>query len=147
MEKIIVSACLLGESCRFDGKSKPNAEVIALKEKYTLIPVCAEVLGGLPTPRLPSEIQLKGKERCVVRIDGKDVTPEYTKGALRVFEIAKENDCKIAVLKARSPSCGKGFVYDGTYTRSLTEGNGICAELLMDNGILVIDETELNKIQ
>ena len=91
MKKILVSACLLGERCRFDGESKPNSDVIALKGKYTLIPVCAEVLGGLPTPRLPCEIQVCGNVRRVIRIDGNDATYEYKKGAEAVIEIAKEN--------------------------------------------------------
>ena len=142
MKKILISACLLGEACRYDGKSKPNKAAIDLATKCQLFPVCPEVLGGLPTPRKPSEIQ----GRRVVMVDGTDVTEQYTKGAEHALEIARENGCDMAILKARSPSCGKGAIYDGTYSGSLTSGDGITAALLMDNGRDVFDETEIEKI-
>ena len=142
MEKILVSACLLGEICRYDAKSKPNSEVIALSKKYELIPVCAECLGGLTTPRIPAEIV---NDR-VLRSDGVDVTYEYHLGAKRVLEIARSNNCKIAILKSKSPSCGRDKVYDGTFTRTLKNGNGICADLLIKNNILVFTEGEVEKI-
>ena len=142
MENILVSACLFGVNCRYDGKSKPHTEVIKLKEKYNCILVCPEVSGGLPTPRNPSEIV---GDR-VIMCDGRDVTAEYKKGAEYALSTAVESGCKIAVLKARSPSCGKCFVYDGTFSKQLVEGNGITAGLLLANGITVIDETELNKL-
>ena len=142
MEKIIVSACLLGVPCRYDGKSKPENDVIALKDRYELIPVCAEVLGGLPTPRVGAEIVCNR----VIRSDGVDVTYEYHKGANEVLKIAKENGCKIAILKSKSPSCGKGKIYDGTYTRTLIDGNGILTDLLLKNNIEVYTETEIDKI-
>ena len=143
MERILISACLLGKNCRYDGKSKPNAKACALSKKYELIPVCPEELGGLPTPRCPSEI--KGER--VVMADGTDVTCQYCAGAEAALKIAQENGCKIAVLKARSPSCGKGFVYDGSYTGVLTVGNGITVRRLLDNNITVYDETEINKLE
>ncbi|MBO4982693.1 MAG: DUF523 domain-containing protein [Clostridia bacterium] len=139
MKKIIVSACLLGERCRFDGESKPNDDVLALKNKFELIPVCAEVFGGLSVPRLPAEI-VGGK---VIRADGFDVTDNYRIGAEKVLKIAIENRCELAILKARSPSCGKGRIYDGSFTKKLIVGNGICAQLLIDNGIKIVDETEV----
>ncbi len=142
MEKIIVSACLLGVPCRYDGKSKPSEEVIALKEKYELIPVCAEVLGGLSTPRIGAEIV--GDK--VIRQDGVDVTYEYHKGASEVLKIALENGCTKAVLKSKSPSCGKDKIYDGTYTRTLIDGNGILTDLLLKNNIKVYSETEIDKL-
>ncbi len=142
MKRVLVSACLLGEACRYDGCSKPNQGVIDKISKCVFIPVCPEVMGGLPTPRKPSEIV---KDR-VLMVDGTDVTCEYKKGARIALDKALENGCEIAILKARSPSCGKGFIYDGTYTRTLTCGNGVCAQLLIDNGIKVIDETELDKL-
>ena len=142
MEKILVSACLLGEPCRYDGRSKPISQVIALKDKYELIPVCAEVLGGLPTPRIGAEIV---GER-VVRSDGVDVTFEYHTGARCVLEIAKGQGITKAILKSKSPSCGKGEVYDGTYTRTLTEGNGVLTDLLLKNNIDVFSETEIDKL-
>jgi uncharacterized protein YbbK (DUF523 family) len=142
MEKILVSACLLGISCRYDGKSKPNECVIALKSKYELIPVCAEVLGGLPTPRIGAEIV--GDK--VLRADGVDVTENYKRGALASLTIAQANGARLALLKERSPSCGKGLVYDGTFSGTLTEGNGVAVDLLLENGIRVFGESELDKL-
>lgn len=137
MENILVSACLLGVSCRYDGKSKPNENVIALKDRYNLIPVCPEIMGGLPTPRKASEIQ--GSQ--VVMGDGKNVTKEYRKGAEEVLRLCRLFGCKRAVLKEKSPSCGCGKVYDGTFSGKLIDGNGITAKLLMENGIEVFGET------
>lgn len=137
MENIIVSACLLGVSCRYDGNSKPCREVIALKEKYNLIPVCPEIMGGLPTPRLSSEI--RGK--LVVMKDGSDVTKEYERGAEEVLRLAQMFECKKAVLKENSPSCGCGKIYDGTFSRKLIDGNGVTASLLLKKGIKVFGES------
>ena len=137
MENILVSACLLGVSCRYDGKSKPNENVIALKDRYNLIPVCPEIMGGLPTPRNASEIQ-----GCqVVMGNGTNVTKEYQKGAEEVLKLCRLFGCKRAVLKEKSPSCGCGKVYDGTFSGKLIDGNGITAKLLMENGIEVFGET------
>ncbi len=138
-ENIIVSACLLGENCRYDGKSKPCQAVINLKEKYNLIPVCPEVMGGLQTPRHPSEIigdKVTGK-------DGSDNTKEYKKGAEIALDIALQNGAAKAILKAKSPSCGKGEIYDGTFSGKLKEGNGITAKLFTENGIEVLTEDEI----
>ena len=142
MKKILVSACLLGVPCRYDAKSKPNVDVIALGEKYELIPVCPECLGGLSTPRLPAEIQ---GDR-VIRSDGADVTCEYILGAQKTLEIAREHGIEIAILKSKSPSCSNKQIYDGTYTRTLVNGKGITVRLLEKNNIKVIDENELEKI-
>ena len=142
--KILVSACLLGEPCRYDGESRPCAHIIKLKERHTLIPVCPEVLGGLPTPRPASEIQADGSvKNCV----GADVTKEYRWGAEAALAIAREQGAKVAILKEKSPACGKGRVYDGSFTRTLCEGNGVCAELLLQNGIRVLGETETDEIE
>ncbi|MBQ4585089.1 MAG: DUF523 domain-containing protein [Clostridia bacterium] len=143
MKKILVSACLLGIPCRYDGKSNPNQEVISLKDKFELIPICPEVLGRLPTPRIPAEIQ---GER-VVRSDGVDVTLEYIEGAKKALEIAKEKDCDLAILKAKSPSCGNREIYDGTYTKTLIKGKGITVKLFEKNGITVINESEIHKLK
>lgn len=137
MENILVSACLLGVSCRYDGKSKPNENVTALKDRYNIIPVCPEIMGGLPTPRTASEIQ--GSQ--VVMGDGTNVTKEYRKGAEEVLRLCRLFGCKRAVLKEKSPSCGCGKVYDGTFSGKLIDGNGITAKLLMENGIEVFGET------
>ena len=136
MDKLLVSACLLGTPCRYDGKAKKNEAVCALAERFELIPVCPEVLGGLPTPRTPSE--RRGK-RVVMR-DGRDVTAEYRRGAERALELARREGIAAAVLKERSPSCGSGEIYDGSFTGALTAGDGVTAELLKAESIAVYSE-------
>lgn len=140
MENIIVSACLLGIGCRYDGKHKANPDVIRLTEKYNLIPVCPEIYGGLPTPRVPSE-RIGDK---VMMKDGRDVTENYQRGARETLEMCRIYNVKTAILKQRSPSCGKGEIYDGSFTGALTERDGVTAELLLANGIRVIGESEIN---
>ena len=135
--KILVSACLLGVRCRYDGKSKPHPAVERLMEQHTLIPVCGEIFGGLPTPRVSAERQ----GARVVTADGRDVTAAYRRGAEEVLRLAKLYGCKAAILKERSPSCGSGRIYDGTFTGTLTDGWGVTAELLRDHGICVIGES------
>lgn len=142
MENILVSACLLGVACRYDGKRKPNEAVIALKEKYNLIPVCPEIMGGLPTPRLPSEI----RGETVIMENGEDVTDKYSKGAEETLRLARLFGCGKAVLKEKSPSCGSGRIYDGTFSKTLTEGNGVTAVMLLANGIRVAGETEIDAL-
>lgn len=140
--KILVSACLLGCSCRYDGQSKQDERVLALGKCHTLIPVCPEQLGGLCTPRLPAEIQAEK----VIRRDGADVTAEYTKGAHEALRLYRLLACDAAILKARSPSCGKGVIYDGSFSGSLTEGNGVTAALFQKNSIPVFTEDETEQI-
>lgn len=142
MKPLLVSACLLGISCRFDGKSKPVKEVIALKDKYSLIPVCPEIMGGLPTPRIPCEI----KNGRAINKNGEDKTAEYCRGSEEVLRMARLFGCDTAVLKARSPSCGNGQIYDGSFSGGLTAGDGICAKLLKANGIRVLNETQISEI-
>lgn len=138
---ILVSHCFLGEPCRYDGASRLDRQVIELhRAGHNLIPVCPEVLGGLETPRSPAEIQPDGR---VLTQDGQDVTAAYRAGAERVLEIAKENGCTVAVLKARSPSCGCGDIYDGTFTHTVKSGWGITARLLLEAGLEVMDEEHL----
>lgn len=139
---VLVSACLLGVSCRYDGKSVENAAVLALREKVNLIPVCAEIMGGLTTPRLPGEI-IDGK---VIRRDGVDITEEYLRGAKEVLRLSKIFGCKYAILKERSPSCGKGRIYDGTFSGVLTDGNGVTADMLIGDGIAVYGESEIESL-
>lgn len=138
---ILVSHCFLGEPCRYDGTSRLDRQVIALHSAgHNLIPVCPEVLGGLETPRSPAELQPDGR---VLTQDGQDVTAAYRAGAERVLEIARESGCTVAVLKARSPSCGCGEIYDGTFTHTVKPGWGIAARLLADAGLEVMDEEHL----
>ncbi len=141
MKKLLISACLYGEKCRYDGKDNLISNLHSLKEKFTLIPVCPEVMGGLSTPRNPSEIV----GNAVVMNDGTDVTKEYKKGAEIALETALKNGCEIALMKAKSPSCGIGKIYDGTFSRTLKDGDGITVRLLKKNGIKVFDETEISE--
>lgn len=132
-EKLLVSACLLGENCKYSGGNNYNPAVAALEERFTLIPVCPEQLGGLPTPRLPSE---RVGERVVNR-EGADVTDAFRLGAEKTLEIARVNGVRRAVLQERSPSCGCGVIYDGTFSGKLVPGMGVSAQLLEDSGIQV----------
>lgn len=141
--KFLVSACLLGEPCRYDGRSKPCEDVQRLREQCVMIPVCPEILGGLPTPRIPSERQGDGR---VVNQAGEDVTDAYRKGAEAVLKLAKQTECDGAILKERSPACGKGRIYDGSFSKNLIDGNGVCAELLLNNRIPVFGESELDAL-
>ncbi len=142
MEKLLVSACLLGCRCRYDGGCCRDERVLALREKYELIPVCPEQMGGLPTPRLPSEIT----EGRVFMKDGTDVTAAFTAGAEAALYLAKTLGAEKAVLKAKSPSCGKGLVYDGTFTGGKVPGNGVAASLLTENGVAVYTEEETDML-
>lgn len=144
--KVLVSACLLGSNCRYDGKSKPNAAVKRLSERFELIPVCPETLGGLQIPRTPSERNmLEGGDKVLSR-DGEDRTEAFRLGARKMLDIALANECKLAVLKGRSPSCGTDWVYDGTFSGSLVPGDGVGAALLKANGIKVVSEDNLNEL-
>ena len=140
---ILVSACLLGEACRYDGKSKGDERVIALSKEHNLIPVCPERDGGLSIPRDPCE-RIGDK---VLTKEGKDCTKEYRKGAEIALDLRKKHSCKYAVLKLNSPSCGCRGIYDGSFTRNLIENKkGVAAELLSENGIVVLGEDETEKI-
>ena len=133
---ILVSACLLGVPCRYDGSGAADARVLALAKRYHLIPVCPEQLGGLPTPRPPAE---RVGER-VLTIGNADVTDAFLRGAQETLRLARLFGCKTAILKARSPSCGAGQIYDGTFTGTLVSGHGVTAALLEQNGITVFTE-------
>lgn len=141
--RVLVSACLLGVNCRYNGIPKEDAAVKALlsEEDITLLPVCPEQLGGLPTPRTPSE----RKGETVVSADGEDRTEAFTRGAEETLQIAKLYGCEAALLKERSPSCGNKEVYDGSFTGTLVPGEGVTAELLRRNGVKVFGESELDE--
>ncbi len=143
MERILCSACLLGEPCRYDGRSKPCDAVALLATEYELIPICPECDGGLPTPRPPCEI-VSG--RAMTR-DGRDFTEFYVAGAMKALETAKNHGCRTAVLKAKSPSCGLGYVYNGGFSGELVAGNGFTAELLEKNGVSVFTEEQLGALR
>ena len=137
MEKILVSACLLGENCRYDGMNKLNKELLQSK-KVSLIPFCPEVAGGLSIPRKPGEI-INNK---VFSQDGLDLTDYYQLGAVKTWKLVKENKIKVAILKEDSPSCGVKQIYDGTFKGIKIHGQGITTKLLLENGIKVLDENE-----
>ena len=142
METLLISACLLGVACRYDGLSKPlDADIIEkLRKRYHLIPICPEIMGGLPTPRIPAEIAPDGR---VFRKDGTDVTANYIRGAEEALRLAEIFQCKTAILKERSPSCGAGKIYNGSFSKTLKDGNGIAADLLIKHGIRVLGESAL----
>lgn len=139
---LIVSKCLTGECCRYDGRSKPDPEIAALVNEGRAIAVCPEQLGGLPTPRVSAELTgtgedvLSGKARAVTR-DGRDVTEKFVTGAEKTLAIARLAGAKRAILKAKSPSCGCGLIYDGSFSGRLVPGTGVAAALLEKNGIEV----------
>lgn len=137
--KVIVSACLAGIKCRWDGETRPCKKVIDLVKQDKAIPVCPEQFGGLTTPRPPAE-QKGGK---VVTKDGKDVTREFKRGAREVLKIAKLVGCQLAILKSKSPSCGSGKVYDGSFSGALVDGDGVLTTLLKKNGIIVKSERDI----
>lgn len=142
MENLLISACLLGVRCRYDGKSVSRVDVASLSKKYNLIPICPEIYGGLETPRVPSE---RVGERVVMK-DGRDVTENYLRGAEETFRLAELFSAKKALLKARSPSCGKDMIYDGSFSGALTERDGVTAEYLKARGIEVFSESEIDKL-
>ena len=139
---ILVSACLLGVPCRYDGQSKAHPLAQELCRRHRVIPVCGEIFGGLPTPRPPAEIQ---GDRVVTR-DGRDVTEAYRRGAEAAAQLARLTGAQAAVLKERSPSCGSGAVYDGTFSGVLTAGWGVAAGLLREQGIRVLGESRLEEL-
>lgn len=140
-ERVIISACLLGAYCKYDGGNNrlPEETIEKLTEKYELIPVCPECYGGLTTPRAPSE--RTGDK--VVSKTGADVTEQFNKGANTALYLAELFGARNAILKANSPSCGSGTIYDGTFTGTLVSGDGVTAELLKAHGINIIDENAL----
>ncbi|MCR4707528.1 MAG: DUF523 domain-containing protein [Clostridiales bacterium] len=137
--KIMVSACLAGENCKYNGGNNRNEKVLALLAGNESIPICPEVMGGLPTPRVPSEI----RRGIVVNRDGANVDREFRRGAELVLELAQKERPDLIILQPRSPSCGVSQHYDGSFTGKLTEGPGVTAELLMKHGFRVMDAGDL----
>ncbi|MEF9952062.1 MAG: DUF523 domain-containing protein [Clostridium sp.] len=134
---IIVSSCLAGINCRYDGDSNSSSKVIDLVNSGEAIPLCPEVLAGLTTPRIPCEIILRNGTPFVINKKGEDMTNAFLEGARKTLEIAKIVGAKKAILKAKSPSCGCGKIYDGSFSGTLIDGNGLTATLLLENGIEV----------
>ena len=138
---ILVSACLLGLECRYDGRDNLKPEIKKLLREHCLIPVCPEVMGGLPTPRVPAE---RVGDRVIAQ-NGSDVTDAYEKGAREALKLAQLYGCQAAILKERSPSCGVGVIYDGTFSHTLTEGDGVAASCLRENGVQVWGESQISQ--
>ena len=143
-EKLLISACLAGINCKFNGENNLlDKEILdEISKKYHLLFVCPEVFGGLGTPREPAEM----KDGLVVTKTAKDVSENFKFGAEICLKIAKLNGCKKAILKARSPSCGSGQIYDGSFSKKLIFGDGVAAKLLKENGILVFSEDEIGQL-
>ena len=141
---ILISGCLLGLSCRYDGNSKglDRETIEKLQKKHNLIPACPEQLGGLPTPRNPSE-RIDGG---IFMDNGTDVSAEYRRGAEQALYLARLFGCEAAILKERSPSCGCGEIYDGTFSGTLTAGDGVTAELFKAAGIPVYGESRVGEL-
>src|SRR3990167_6692983 len=153
MPKILISGCLIGQKVRYDAKDclQNNERLQQWIRDGKVISICPEMAGGLPTPRAPSEIEPGKNAESVLQFQarvltnqGVDVSDEYRRGAQKALMLAQENGIKVAILKARSPSCGSKQVYDGTYSKKLVDGMGITAALLTQNGIRVFDETEID---
>ena len=138
MQNVLISACLLGIDCKYNGSNnKLDDEIIhSLKDKYNLIPVCPEIMGGLPTPRNPVEI----KDGKVFDYDGEEFTKEFEKGSDEVLKLAKLYDATIAILKENSPSCGSNYIYDGTFNHQKIKGMGIAAHKLSKENIKLFSE-------
>ena len=154
MEKILVSACLIGKRVRYDGKLLPfnSRELESWQMQGRLIPCCPEVAGGLPVPRPPCEIQVGesrdvlGGEASIVGINGQDVTAEFVSGARSTLELAEKHNIRYAILKDGSPSCGSTYVYDGSFTGVRVAGTGVTTAMLMANRILVLSEHDVQKL-
>lgn len=137
--KIVVSACLAGISCRYDGKANTVDWIRSLYERGLVLAVCPECLGGLPVPRIPCEMV----GDCVFSREGRDCTQYFRRGAFLALLYAKMYGARFAVLKAKSPSCGLGAVYDGTFSKTLKSGNGVFARMLLDNNFFVCTEKDV----
>lgn len=142
MEKLLISACLMGQNCKYNGGNNYTPLVEELKKRYELVPVCPECFGGLPIPHPPSE---RVGERVVAKT-GEDVTAAFRLGAEKTLEIAKAQGVTKAVLKERSPSCGYGAVYDGTFTGTVVPGSGVAAELLAAAGTVIYGESKIEEL-
>lgn len=139
---LLMSACLMGVNCRYDGGGKMLPELPRLMERYHVVPVCGEVLGGMTTPRVASE---RVGDRVLNR-EGADVTAQFHRGAEEVLRLARLYGAEKALLKERSPSCGSGEIYDGSFSGSKTPGWGVTAELLRDSGITVYGESRVEEL-
>lgn len=142
MKKIGVSACLVGKNTKYDGKNNYNEKVIEYLKDKEYVLICPEVMGGLPTPRVPSEI-ISNK---VINKENKDVTDNFVLGANKALELLKENNVEILILKSKSPSCGYKKVYDGTFSNTLINGNGVFTKLALEKGFIIYTEKDIENM-
>ena len=143
--KVLISACLLGDNVKYSGGNNLTPELVTLLEKYNvdIVKVCPECFAGLPIPRLPSEI----KEGKVYSKDGRDITEEFLSGAEKTYQIAKIKQVDFAILKERSPSCGSSYVYDGSFSGKVIQGQGFTARKLNEENIVIFSEENLKEIE
>ncbi|MGN1015082.1 MAG: DUF523 domain-containing protein [Butyricicoccus sp.] len=137
--KVMVSACLLGENCKYNGGNNKNPDVLEFLQGKTVIPVCPEVMGGLPVPRVPVELQ----HGIAVNRNGENVHRQFCDGVHKAVEIAKREQIDLAILQSRSPTCGVRNIYDGTFTKQLIDGQGLLVRALIEEGFRVMDAEEL----
>ncbi|MBQ3783525.1 MAG: DUF523 domain-containing protein [Lachnospiraceae bacterium] len=140
--KILVSACLVGENCKYNGKNNYNEKLCEFLKNHQVVTVCPEVLGGLPTPRIPSEI-VNGE---VINKEGISVDKEFRLGAEKAFQIAMDEKVDLAILQSRSPSCGVKEIYDGTFSKTKIPGSGVFARMLIEAGVKVLDLEEFENV-
>ena len=141
--KILLSACLAGDNCKYNGGNNLNARLVDFIEAHEVVKVCPEVLGGLPTPRSPAEI-VKGE---VINREGKNVTREFEAGAQKAFKIVKKENPDMIILQSRSPSCGIKQIYDGTFSGNKIPGHGLFAALCIEAGYNVLDIEDIDEIK
>lgn len=144
MEKVLVSACLIGNNCKYNGKNNRNEKIIEFLKDKEVILVCPEVMGGLSTPRLKSEIVVSNKELKVLNEEGNDVTSNFVMGAQIALKRAQANNVKLAILKEKSPSCGVKKIYNGEFNGTKVDGSGVFSRLLIEKGIKVLTEEDFD---
>ena len=143
--KVLISACLLGDNVKYSGGNNLTPELVTLLEKYNvkIVKICPECFAGLPIPRVPSEI----REDKVYGKDGRDITEEFLDGAEKTYEVVERKQADFAILKERSPSCGSSYIYDGSFSGKVIEGQGFTARKLNEKNIIVFSEENLEEIE
>ena len=143
--KVLISACLLGDNVKYSGGNNLKPELVTLLEKYNvkIVKICPECFAGLPIPRVPSEI----REDKVFSKDGRDITEEFLSGAEKTYQVAKRKQVVFAILKERSPSCGSSYIYDGSFSGNVIQGQGLTAKKLSKENIIIFSEENLKEIE
>ena len=143
--KVLISACLLGDNVKYSGGNNLTPELVTLLEKYNvkIVKICPECFAGLPIPRVPSEI----REDKVYGKDGRDITEEFLVGAEKTYQVAKRKQVVFAILKERSPSCGSSYIYDGSFSGKVIQGQGFTTRKLNEKNIIVFSEENLEEIE